>query len=397
MQQAAFYSHSIQRDARRASTKNAIRAYQGSAALWRVGVLTPGGELDTLEGVLSLELWVVSYGGATPGSVRWIHKTLDASEFTTPETAEGVLNESEWNAEFSLSAKEMLLPVNDDGERSYWYEIRANFSDPDEVSVIAAGVIIFRGTSQSVGNVATAEDFGEEQEARAAADVAEAAARAAADAALAVRATTLEEQVASLLYVPMSVSLSNNVGTVEAGTPVTSVTLTWSANKQPVSASFNQGIGAVTPPTLTTITRAVNLIADTTFTITVDDGTAYAGHSDSASTAVTFRYRAFWGTTDKAPGVALTSADIRALEDSALATGRARSFTVDAPPEGAYVVYAYLASYGPPSKIQIGGLDNNNWEETGIDVNDAGGNPAEYRAFRLEDLQLTSGINIQFF
>jgi hypothetical protein len=94
-----------------------------------------------------------------------------------------------------------------------------------------------------------------------------------------------------LLYKPISISaFTNSVNTVEIGTTVTSVTLSWTVSGTPTSQTLTD-VSSVTPDQRSAVI-ATNLTANKTWTLGVSDGTT----SPTASTTVRFLSKAYWGT-----------------------------------------------------------------------------------------------------
>lgn len=203
-----------------------------------------------------------------------------------------------------------------------------------------------------------------------------------------VSISTLQTQVASLLYVPMDItSLTNNVGTVEIGTTISSITFNWAVNKLPATLAFNQGIGPINSG-LTTLTTGVNITSNTTYTLTANDGTSYPGNTDTASTTVSFQNRVYWGTS---ASTSLNSAGILGLANSAFATSRARSFTING--NAQYIYYAYPASFGDAT-FTVNGLVSTAWTKTVVSFTNASGNTSNYNVYRSNTIQNGDGIQI---
>lgn len=199
----------------------------------------------------------------------------------------------------------------------------------------------------------------------------------------------LAARVAALEHVPMDItSLAVSPAVAEAGSTVASLTFTWARNKVPATLAFNQGIGAITPATLTAVTKTVSITADTTYTLTADDGTAYAGHEDTASATVLFQRRMHWGT---AAAATLDSAGILALDSNAFATSRARAVTVNG--GGQYIYFAYPAAFGDAAFL-VNGLTSTAWVKTTVSHTNASGSTVSYNVYRSTTVQNGTGIQI---
>lgn len=187
----------------------------------------------------------------------------------------------------------------------------------------------------------------------------------------------------ALEYVKIAInSFTNNVNNVEKGTVVNSITFNYAFNKVPSNIDINNGVGIVNG---NTVTKAVNITNNTTFTLTASDGK----NTVTANSSVTFLNKAYWGT--KANTV-LTNADILALSSNTLASSKARTITLDG--NGQYIYYCYPASFGDASFL-VGGLASSAWTKTVQDVTNALGNVTSYNVYRTNNVQNGIGINIQ--
>lgn len=188
----------------------------------------------------------------------------------------------------------------------------------------------------------------------------------------------VQEALDMLLYSAPSVSLSNSVGTVEIGSTVNSVALSWSISKDIVSQSIAPpGPGSVDPALRTLALTGLGLTSDASFSITVDDGTTTA----SASTSVLFRHRRRWGVSSQAtPDAAL----IDALSGAEFAASRAQSRTFS--PSAQYVYFAWPSSFGAPT-FTVNGLLNTAWEKTTVSYANPSGNTSDFDVYRSTFLQ----------
>jgi hypothetical protein len=160
-------------------------------------------------------------------------------------------------------------------------------------------------------------------------------------------------------------SFSNDVGTVEVGTTITEVNLSWSYTKNISSQSINQGIGSLETDVRDYADTGLSMTTTTTYTLVAD---GIPTGSDSANTTVSFKYKKFYGKdSDAGP---LSDADIKALANSTFATSRATSFSITCSAE--YIYISYPKSWGAAS-FKVNGLDNTAWTlyETSF-TNDAG-------------------------
>lgn len=187
---------------------------------------------------------------------------------------------------------------------------------------------------------------------------------------------TVDAALDHLLYVPLVVSsFVNNVGTVEVGAEVTSVTLSWAYNKDVVS----QGISGYAPslnPAVRSFTVTTPITASTTFTLTASDGRTNV----AVTSSVLFRQKRYWGVS---PVPSLVDADILALTGSEFAIGRGTSKTLTA--AGQYLYFAYPAAWGEAT-FTVNGLLNTAWEKTTRTFVNASGHASTYHIYRSQYL-----------
>lgn len=194
---------------------------------------------------------------------------------------------------------------------------------------------------------------------------------------------TVEEALDALFYVTPDVSgFSNNVGSVEIGSTITSVVLNWSLNKTMTSASINQSIGSVLG--VLTYTHSTSFTTDRTYTITVSDGT----NSDSASTAIYFRSKRYWGTN---ANTSLDSTAILALSGE-LSTSKTKSWSQNG--NGQYIYYVYPASFGTAT-FTVNGLLSTSWTLSVQSHTNASGYSSSYNVYRTNNVQNGTGIQIE--
>lgn len=140
---------------------------------------------------------------------------------------------------------------------------------------------------------------------------------------------------------------SNEIGATVAATDVT-----WTLSKEPKTQKIK--FGSENEEILDNSLRKKNytgkaIKTNTNIVLTVTD------ERDAIVTrtvGITFQPKVYWGKSNKEQ---LENADILALEGSALASGKARSFTVNAG-EGEKIVYAIPSSFGTPT-FNVGGFD----------------------------------------
>lgn len=139
----------------------------------------------------------------------------------------------------------------------------------------------------------------------------------------------------------------------EIGATVTGTEVTWTLNKEPKTQKIQ--FGSEAEETLETSARkksytGKSVKTNTTIILTVTD------ERDAVVTknvSISFQPKVYWGVADHKE--TYESADILALEGSALASGRGRTFTVDAA-AGKHILYAIPSSFGTPT-FNVGGFD----------------------------------------
>jgi hypothetical protein len=178
-----------------------------------------------------------------------------------------------------------------------------------------------------------------------------------------------------LLYVPLSASFSNNVGTVEIGSTVTSVNLTWSYNKSVISQSIDQGIGSL-GVAIRNYTQNGSWTSDRTYTLTASDGT----QTPTRQTSFVFRHKRYWGLSSN---TSLTDPQIIALSNE-FATSRGKTFP-QLTPAAQYIYYAYPASWGAAT-FTVNGLLNTAWTLVTRDFVNASGNTTSFNIYRSDNV-----------
>ena len=194
-----------------------------------------------------------------------------------------------------------------------------------------------------------------------------------------------EASITIQLYTSPTASLSNNVGTVEIGTTVTSVGLSWNYNKDEESQSLNNGIGSLPVGDRSYTHESLSLTDDVTYTITMSDGTNNA----SANTFVKFRHRVHWGTS---ANTSLSSAEILTLDNQSFSGSRNSSFTIDG--NGEYLYYCYPEDFGEAT-FTVNGLLNTAWTLEIVSHTNASGHTENYRVYRSNYIQNGTDIEVE--
>ncbi len=194
---------------------------------------------------------------------------------------------------------------------------------------------------------------------------------------------TVAAALDALLYVPLQItSFNNSVGTVEIGSTVTSVVLTWAYNKAITSQSINQGIGSLAT-NLTAYTDNGSFTSNRTYTLSASDGQTPANRS----TTLSFSPKRYWGPSSDA---AITDPEIIALSQE-FASGFAQTKNITAAAQ--YVYFAFPSSFGTPT-FTVNGLLNTAWTLTTRTFVNASGHSSSYDIWRSNNL-LTGSYVIQ--
>ena len=189
------------------------------------------------------------------------------------------------------------------------------------------------------------------------------------------------------LYTSPNVSLSGG-SIVEIGSTVANVNLSWSCNKTMVSRILsspvpvidqNQGAGG--NGSYTHI--GANLTTDTTYSITVNDGTNNA----FGSTNVSFFNRRYYGVN---VNTSLTNSDVLSLsKEFCYGVGNTHSYNCTG---GRYIWICYPANYGTATFV-IGGLETT-FTLTIQDVTNDSGYTESFNLYRSSEIQNGSDITV---
>lgn len=189
------------------------------------------------------------------------------------------------------------------------------------------------------------------------------------------------EALDSLLYEPIVITkFSNNIGTKEMGTVVSSITFTWDTNKTPVSITLD---GINIDPTLKSHTLdSLGLTSAKTWTIQVSDEKTTV----SKNTSIGFTNGVYYGVGSISKEE-VTSQFILGLTRS-LQSGKAKDFTAN-PGSGEYIYYALPTRYGTPS-FYVGGFEGGFDLFTTFNFTNASGYQENYSVYRSTNANLGS-------
>ena len=191
----------------------------------------------------------------------------------------------------------------------------------------------------------------------------------------------LLEDIADLKYIPIDITkLSNNVGTVEMGTVVNAVNLTWTLNKEPESQKIDGT--AVDVSARSKMLENLAISVNKTFNLEVTDE---RGAKDNASTAINFLNGVYYGVCQADDEY--TSETILTLTRK-LQNSRGITFTVSAE-EGQHIVFAMPSRYGTPN-FNVGGFDGGFSKVSTFGFTNASGYTESYDVYKSTNAGLGS-------
>lgn len=190
---------------------------------------------------------------------------------------------------------------------------------------------------------------------------------------------------------PLSLTVTGG-GTFEVGS---------STNAGGTIKLMRKGVDVTSQGTFSITGNAVNVSADKkTYTpISTINKTSYShfGFSYNGQEAVYtvnwyFKYKKYWGVTDKAT---LTNADVLALAGNAWADSRTMGATRFDCTGGKYPYYIIPASLYTGLEMWVGGLKNTDLVVTDMQVTNASGSVSAYKVIRLANKQ-TGVLSVEF-
>lgn len=192
------------------------------------------------------------------------------------------------------------------------------------------------------------------------------------------RLTELESQMADLLYKAISItSFTHNAGTKEMGDTVTSVTLSWSINKQPKSLTLDGEALSVNLVKLALSDLSITKDNNKTWTLKATDEREA---TSTKTTTISFQNGIYHGGA--AMPETIDSAFIMALEQvgGKVLTGTKNRTVTIAGGDGKYAWYAYPKRLGT-SLFNIGGFDYE-YELTTVSFTNKFGFTEDYYVYR---------------
>lgn len=208
---------------------------------------------------------------------------------------------------------------------------------------------------------------------------------------------TVEAALDKLLYVAPAINSFTGGGTYEVGTKISSVALAWTLNKSITSQSINQGIGSLDVSLRGyTYTPESEITTNTTFTLTVSDGTT----TKTANTSISFGKYRYWGISAKDT---LEDSDIRGLANKGWYSSIALSKTsfdcspTEQEPDGFYIYYAVPTEVTTDPTFKLNGLPNTAYVKTvKKDYVNSLGTTITYTIYRfMKDNKLTDKYELE--
>lgn len=196
----------------------------------------------------------------------------------------------------------------------------------------------------------------------------------------------LDKILDKLYYVKPSITsfnMSPSTTQYEKGQTVSSLSFTWSYNKDITSQSLSNCNITLSDREATYSTP---ITSNKSFTLTCSDGENTA----SASKNITFFDKIYWGS--KAEGT-INSAFILSLSDKKFATAKAGTYSMTVA-TGEYGYIAMPTSFGILSSVWIGGFEATVDDMGEIDFTNASGYTSKYKIYRTGKSGLGS-INMQ--
>lgn len=178
----------------------------------------------------------------------------------------------------------------------------------------------------------------------------------------------INDKLADLLYETISItSFTNNVSTVEIGSIVTNVSLSWKTNKTPETLTLDaESIDvSLTSKSLS----GLSITSDKTWTLKATDE---RDATSTKTTKITFLNGVYYGVVDDTD---INNSTITGLTKK-LQSSKSMTFTTTAN-DGQYIVYALPSSYGTPS-FNVGGFDGGFSLNSTFDFTNSSGHTESY-------------------
>ena len=170
-------------------------------------------------------------------------------------------------------------------------------------------------------------------------------------------------------------SFSSNPSSVEMGSTVNSVTLTWKLSKPASSITLDGNVISDTDTSGTISYNGLNLKSTKTWTLKATDE---KGTSDTETTSITFLNRVYYGA----------ASSFSTSLDSVLSSSAVKEFTANAK-SGEYIWYALPSRMGACS-FSVGGFDGGFSLIETINVTNRSGYSEPYYIYRSDNANLGS-------
>lgn len=188
-----------------------------------------------------------------------------------------------------------------------------------------------------------------------------------------------KQMIQDLAYVPIEISsFTNNVNTVEMGSTVTDVTLSWVLNKEPESQKVDNE--TVEKSIRTKQFTGQEIKTDKTYTLSATDERE---KTVTKTTKITFLNGVYWGVGESKD--AFDSAFILSLTKG-LQANRTKTFTVNAG-SGQHIYYAVPSRYGACS-FNVGGFDGGFAKVATIEFTNDSGYAEDYDIYKSDNAGL---------
>lgn len=190
---------------------------------------------------------------------------------------------------------------------------------------------------------------------------------------------TVEDALNELLYIPLTINSFNGGSNNEVGASITP-SLSWTYNKEIVSQSINQGVGALSPG-LRSHNISTPVTTNRTYTLTANDGK----NTITRNTSVNFYKRIFFGPSSTVPA---NSAGVRSLNSSLIINNTSNYDLITGTTLTKFIIAI------PSERNLVSVIDRNNANTNIVSafvlingsfvVQDIGGNNQNYKLYALE-------------
>lgn len=195
---------------------------------------------------------------------------------------------------------------------------------------------------------------------------------------------TVKQALEQLLYKEPKVEIYNNIGTVQYGTVVSNLTITWNLTQGQILTQSLTDVGIIGSFLRSYTYNNANIIDNKIIILQYSDGIT----QKNATTEVSFRHKRYWGLSTLP---ILTDQHIRTL-NSEFATNRQQIRTFS--PNQQYIYFAFPSYFGQAS-FKFNGLINSAWEITNRDFVNSSGYTENYLIYRSTFFQSASNISLE--